>query len=461
LRIRLLILCLGVSASHAWAQPDPAPLTLLGALGAAYQSNPRLLAARRELAQTDENVPQALAGWRPHVTVMGSVGGALFDDNLDTVHDPERRAPQDYELHASQNIYTGGQIHAQTRQAEAEVRASRANLRATEAQVLLAAGTAYLDVVRDRQIVALNANQVGIQRETVQASAVELAAGGVSAADLGQARARLGSAQAQLASAQAELARSSAAFEHQVGLPPGTLLDAEALAARPVVRLPDTREHAVAQAMDTNPDVQEARAALEAGRQGIDVERAALLPHVSLNALLGRLRDTEIQKLNQRDNAAQVTLDVSVPIYQGGANYSRIRQAKESAARLDDLLDEARLQAREQTAAAWDTLQAARTRITAERDAVAGGQVAVRGYTRQQRAGVRTLLDVLVAQQDLLSAQVAEISGQHDVLVAALQLAAAEGELDAAHLQLDVEVYDPTRHYDAVRDKWIGTEPPG
>ena len=442
------------------AQADPAPLSFTDALSLAYHTNPRLLAQRRQLDQTDEGVPQALSGWRPQVTVTGSIGPALYQNNIDPQHDPERRLPQDYELKLHQNIYTSGRIRAQTQQAEAQVSAGRANLRSTEAEVLLAAGSAYLDVVRDRQIVTLNRNQVRVQQDTVQASGVELAAGGLAPADLGQARARLGTAQAQLASAEATLATSEASFEHQVGQPPGELTTTARLVATPLVTLPPARDRAVALALAQNPDVAASVAALDASRRGVDVERAGLLPQFSLNGLFGRLRDTEIQELNQGVNAAQVTLDVSVPLYQGGAEYSRIRQAKEATYRLDNLLDEARRQARQLSASAWDDLQAARRRVAAEQDAVAGNQVAARGYAQQQRAGERTLLDVLVVQQDLLASEVAEVAAEHDALVARLQLAAAVGELDAAHLHLGGEVYDPAMHYDAVRGKWAGTTPP-
>ncbi len=462
---KCLAACTGAAAlacaalARAETPAAPAPLSLTEALDLAYHSNPRLLAARRQLATTDENVPQALAGWRPRVTVTGSIGGALFDDNMDAMHDPERRAPQDYELKLSQNIYTSGQISARVQQAEAQVRAGRANLHSTESEVLLAAAAAYLDVVRDRAVVAADAHQVSVQRDTVQASATELAAGGLAPADLGQARARLGTALAQLAAAQAMLAQSEAAFEHQVGQPPGPLDSTTRLLAAPVLPAPPSRERAVEAALEQNPDVLSARAAQEASQHGVDVERANLLPHFSLNGLVARLRDTQIQKLNQRDNAAQVTLDVSVPLYQGGGEYARIRAAKETSYRLGDLLEEARRQARQLAASAWDQQAAARRRVRAEQDAIAGGQVAVRGYTQQERAGARTLLDVLVAQQDLLASQVAEITAEHDALLAGLELASATGALDAAHLRLD-DPYDPLRHYDQVRDKWAGTTPP-
>ena len=454
---RRLLVCCGFLIATGLPDADAGepPLDFGEALAMAYDSNPRLLAARRELNQTDENVPQALAGWRPRVSLSGTVGGSLFDDNMDPTHDPERRMPQDYALQLRQNLYTSGQIHAQVQQAESQVRAERASLRSTEAEVLLAAGQAYLDVIRDRRIVELNRNQVAVQAATLQASSVELAAGGVAAADLGQARARLATAQAQLATAEGVASQSEAAFEHQVGQAPGPL-------APPVVAVPQppTRERAIAEALTGNPEVAQAQSALEASRHGVDVERAGLLPHLALNVQLERVRDTEIQKLNQRDNVLQGTVELTVPLYQGGGQYSRIRQAKEASWRLDDLLTEATRQARQLASDAWDQLVAARKRIAAQHDAISGNAAAVRGYTVQQRAGVRTLLDVLITQQDLLSSEVAEVTAEHDLLLSRLQLASALGELDAAHLQLPTSPYDPARHYDQVRDKWIGTTPP-
>ena len=437
--------------------PDLPPATLEAALALAYEGNPQLLAAREQLRATDEMVPEARSGWRPHVVVNTRDGGSLYEDNLLPKFNPEHRGIQDYALQVQQPLYQGGGVLARVEQSEAQVRAERGNLRATEAAVLLAAGTAYLDVLRDRRIVALERNQVIVQARTEQASRIALASGGTTPADLGQARARTAGAEAQLASAEAQLAGSEAQFERRIGSlpPPGPLgVPAGGLG------LPASREAAVSQALDDNPDVVAAGYALDASRHGIDIERANLLPHIMLTGRLERAQNIDLEMFNQRASIAEGTVDMTVPLYQGGGEYARIRRAKEMSFRLQYVLDDAKREAQAITATAWDLLAASRTRVGAERAAVAGDTVAVTGLAQQQSVGARTLLDVLIAEQDLLAANVAEVAAERDVIVASLQVLAYTGRLTAERLALPVAVYDPGRHYGQVRDRLIGTGVP-
>lgn len=161
------------------------------ALSQAYLYNPQLTAERQRLRETDEGVPQALSGWRPSVVIQGSAGGSAVFDSIDTAHSPERRLPQAVDLRLTQPLYTGGRVGAQVSQAEALVVAERATLRATESAVLLAAGTAYMDVAQNARIVLLNRNQAVVLDRTLRATERQFAAGAVTETDVEQARARL------------------------------------------------------------------------------------------------------------------------------------------------------------------------------------------------------------------------------------------------------------------------------
>ncbi len=437
--------------------PDLPPATLEAALALAYESNPQLLAAREQVRSTDETVPEARSGWRPHVVVNTSDGGSMYEDNTLPKFNPEHRGIQQYSLQVQQPLYEGGGVLARVQQSEAQVRAARGNLRATEADVLLAAGASYLDVLRDRRIVALQRNQVILQARTEHASRIELDSGAATPADLGQAKARTAGAEAQLASAEAQLAASEAQFQRQVGTlpPPGPL----AVPARGF-GLPSNRETAIGEALNDNPDVVAAGFSLDAARHGIDIERANLLPHIMITGLLERAQNIDLEQFNERASIAEGTVDMTFPLYQGGGEYARIRRAKEMTFRLQYVLDDARRQAQAVTATAWDLLGASRIRVAAERAAIAGNTVAVSGLSRQQAVGARTLLDVLIAEQDLLASNVAEVSAERDVLVASLQVLAYTGRLNAEDLALPVAIYDPGQHYREVRGKLIGTDTP-
>jgi outer membrane protein len=452
----LVLLCTASGPFGASAAP-PASVTgdpaFDAALSQAYVSNPQLGVARRRLRETDEGVPRALSGWRPHVVLDGNAGVSAVFDNGDPAHQPERRVPQQGELAMTQPLYTGGRVTAQVGQAEALVVAERAALQASEATVLLAAATAYLDVARDQRVVGLNRNQQQVLERTLRASEQEFAAGAVTETDVDQARARLADQRAALARAIAALDVSRAEYEQQVGQLPGDL----ALPTRTLDLPPDL--NAAVLLVPNNFDVLQFRAAQEASRQGVDIARAGLLPQISAKVGVARVKETDVQLAHQRDNIAEATVQLTIPLYQGGEQAAEIRQAKEAASRSLLQIDVVLRQARRTVQAAWAHLEGARSQVNQYRQSLASNLVAERGVARQQTVGARTVLDTLNAQQERLTAEVNLVSAQRDLYVAGFELQAATGQLSAAKLKLNVPLYDPKLHYQATRDRWHGTDP--
>lgn len=430
--------------------------TLADALRQAYQTNPQLAAARAQLRRTDEGVPQALSGWRPHVSIVAQAGSAVRNNSIDPRMMPERLTPQDYELNRTQNLYTSGQVTAQVKQAREQVEMGRATLAAVEDDVLLAAATAYADVVRDRAIVTLERRQVEVLSRTLHASTVEAAAGAITQADREQALARLANQRAAAASAIANEQVSEARYAQEMGAPPDT-------AALPTAPLPvaASEAEAVGEALADNPSLVAARDAVAVSRLGVDIQIDQLLPQIALHGVIERLREYEYESHAQRADEAQVTVELTMPVYQGGLLYSRIRAAKEDNVRYQDLEEEERRQARASVLSAWAALTAARVRVDESRTAVEADRVAEEGIGQQQTVGARTVIDVLIAEQDTLASEVAAVSADHDVLTASLTLLAVTGRLDPAHLEPGVVRYDPRAHFLAVREKWAGTSPPG
>lgn len=425
------------------------------ALAQTYATSPQLLSARQRLREVDETVPQALSGWRPRVTIQGSLGGALDQDNLDKLHNPERRSPQDERLQVDQPVWTGGRTPARLAQAEAQVRQQRASLRATEAQVLLAAGIAYIDVARDQRIVALNQENVHVLERSLRATRQQWQNGAVTLADVAQTEVRLAQAASALATARGQQAVSAASYVQQIGGPPGTL-------KLPELRqtLPQDQAQASLQAAAGNEEVKASREAVAAAQRAVDLARANLRPQVALQAYARRARETDVQMLQQRDNVAEGAVTLTIPLYQGGEEYSRIRQAREAAVRAQTEVETARRQAERLAVSALALQQATQIRIAAQQSAVASNRVALEGIRREQSVGARTVLDVLNQQYELLASEVGVVSAQRDEAAAQLQLLASLGRLTADDMHLNVVRYDPTAHYDQVRDKWFGEHPP-
>lgn len=108
----------------------------------------------------------------------------------------------------------------------------------------------------------------------------------------------------------------------------------------------------------------------------------------------------------------------------------------------------------------WTQLNAARALLNANRETVRAQQLALNGVVEERNVGQRTTLDVLNAQANVLSAQIAQVQAERNVVVASFGLASAVGRLNAKRLGLKVEYYEPEEHYQAVKDAWFGLRTP-
>jgi len=192
-----------------------------------------------------------------------------------------------------------------------------------------------------------------------------------------------------------------------------------------------------------------------AARDAIDVAFGALMPQLSIQAQGARNENQAIS--GQQVNSGTVLLNASVPIYQGGAEYSRVRQARQSEQQARKGVDDARRVAVQQATQAWETLVAARFTIESTRAQIRANQIALEGVQREAIVGSRTTLDVLNAEQALLNSRVTLVQNLSNLVTASYSVAAAIGRLTARDLNLNVPVYDETAYYNAVRQKLFGT----
>jgi TolC family type I secretion outer membrane protein len=423
--------------------------TLDDALSQAYVSNPTLQAERAQLRATDEDLPQALSQRRPTVTGQGQVGvTGEYTNRLGH----QTLYPRGATINLNQPLWTGGRAGAAISQADFLIKAERANLLNVEETVLLQAATSYLDVVRDQIVLDLADSNVKVLKATLDQTRAQLDAGVATRTDLAQSEARLAQGIADRRQAQANLNNSRAAYQQAVGEMPGTLKPP------PEVRdLPPNLDSATQQGQTDNPQVLFAQANHEAALAGVDLAESQLMPSLALSGLLGHLNDQQIEE--DRTDTAALLLTLTVPFYQAGAEYSRIRQAKESSGQARNQIEAAVRLATQNVTDSWENLQAARAKVRSFQSQVEANQIAYNGTVEEQRVGTRTVLDVLNAQQALFGSQVNLAQAQHDVSVSAYQVKAAVGEMTVASLDLNVERYNPRRHYDAVRNKWFGTTP--
>jgi outer membrane protein len=435
-------------ASQAQAQ------TLESALSQAYTSNPTLNAQRAGTRSFDENVPQALSGYRPIVTATANAGVERDYFNVphagntqDTIY------PRGVGLTVTQPLFDGFKTANAVRSAEAGVLSQRETLRDAEQSTLLDAVTAYMNVLRDAALYNLQQSNVEVLQEQLKQTQDRFDVGEVTRTDVEQANASLATARSQEIAAQAQLNASTAVYRQVIGSQPKRLAP-----AKPLRILPKSQKVAVQQGLDDHPAIMSALHSVDAAAEQVKVAESSLYPTLSAQGSFQQAYQP--QDTINRQTSASIGAFLTIPIFQGGAEYSKIRQAKENLGQARIQADVLREQVREAVVQAWGNLDAARSEILANQAGVTAAGVALAGVREEAKVGQRTTFDVLQQQQILLNARASLITAQRDQVVAAYTLLSAVGKLNATALGLKVRRYDPAVHYEQVRNKWIGTDIP-
>jgi len=434
-----------------------------GALAEAYGYNPTLNGERAGVRATDETVPQATAAYRPTVGLTGQYGvthlveagsgaalGAPTSGTFSSLTEPANVA-----LTVSETVFNGNRNYNSVRKAESNVFEARANLRNTEETVLQNAATSYMNVLRDTAILDLRKNNIIVLEEQLRQTRDRFNVGEVTRTDVAQAASSLASARSDYFTAQANLQTSIATYRQLVGSQPHRLQPARSIEAL----LPHSLGQAIAVGLSEHPAVVAALHAADAAELQVKIAEGALLPTVTVNGSVERdWNYFGFPGLTYFNGA--VYAQVSVPIYTGGLVDAQVRQAKELYSQARIQADVEREVVRANIVTAWGLLAAAKAAIKSNEAAVKAAEIALEGVREEARVGQRTTLDVLNAQQTLLNARVSLVSAQRDRVVASYVAMAAIGRLTAANLRLAVVHYDPTVHFDQVKNKWIGWQTP-
>ncbi|MGI9406098.1 MAG: TolC family outer membrane protein [Hyphomicrobiaceae bacterium] len=430
--------------------------TLKEALASAYRSNPALLAERKRVEATDEGVPQARSGFRPRLIARGDVAREYTNTRPRTGFVAPRprsgsTTEHGYEIEFSQSLFNGFRTVNSVRQAEANVLVARESLREIEQSTLLAAVTAYMDVIRDRAIVRLRENNVRVLSGELHAAQVRFDAGDATKTDVAQARARRAGTLSSLNLAKANLRASRADYVRVIGHSPGDLTPPPPASQG----LPESLTAAIELAQTESPNVVQAAFREISARHEVDIVSGELLPEVNLEGSYEQRLGSSLT--TAKNETAQVGGRLTVPLYQGGEVFARIRAAKRNRERRAQQIEEARQAARASAVRAWSDMGAARAQLAAARVEVEANRTALIGVRAEERVGQRTVLDVLDAEQEFLDAQNNLVSIRRDLVVASYSLLAATGRLTAGDANLNVELHDPEVYYDLVHPKFWGT----
>jgi outer membrane protein len=435
------------------------PETLTQALVEAYSNNTTLQEQRASLRATDEDVPTALSGWRPTVEVTGTAGRIVGSETEQVASIlggrtseilAQNRDEAIGQVQLTQSIYSGGKVIDSTREAKNSVYSARAQLLATEQTVFLNVVNAYVTVITDQQVLALDENNETVLQEQLRATQDQFNVGEITVTSVAQAQASLAQAKEQVEVAVGNLQIAKENFRQLVGDYPGNLAPPQPLDL-PVA----SKEQAAAAATANNPNVIAAEFTDSANKDAVDVAFSALLPQLSVQA--SGFSESNPSGPGSKLSGGEVLGELTVPLYQGGAEYSAIRQARAKEQQSFGAILDAQRTAYSQATQAWVGLVSSRAAIVSTNAEIKANAIALDGTEREELVGTLTTLDVLNAQQLLLNSQVQQVQNIATLVNNSYTVASAIGRLTATDLGLPVNQYDDLKYYKAVEYAGFGT----
>src|ERR1700742_3975680 len=431
--------------------------SLSDALVKAYQSNPQLNAERARQRGTDENVPQALAGYRPQIAANLGAGLQAVRDLLPgNIVQGATLRPWTIGVTVTQVLFNGFKTANSVRVAEFQVQSGREALRNTGQGVLLDAVTAYMNVLANQALVEAQRTNVAVLREIQATTKRRLDAGDVTPTDTAQAESRLSRGLADLNAAEVVLAISKATYTQVIGQAPSQLVAASTVDGL----IPTSEVGSIELAANQHPAVLGASYDFDVATVSIKLAESALLPTLSVQGSVSRQVQNDPTLTTSQTDQASVIGSLNVPIYDGGTAASQTRQAKEVASQSRMVLEQMRNQTRTAVVSAWVSNEGTKIALRAAESEVKAADVALQGVRREAAGGQRTTIDVLNAQQDLTNARTRQIGAQRDRVIASYTLLSAVGRLDVHTLNLNTPDYSPDVHYHQVRDAWHGLRTP-
>ncbi len=431
--------------------------SLFEALAYTYETNPTLEASRAYLRSVDERVGQAKAGWRPN---LSAVGNATYTDQRfknypgtdDFDYDNDA---YDAGLSLTQPIFSGFKTVSGVNYAETIVKQERENLKSTEQAVLLNSAVAYVDVITQRAVLELQKNQEQVLARHLKSYQKRFEVGDLTKTDVAQSEARLEGAKTNRIVAEGDLETANAAYVSMVGRKPPEKTRVNDLDKF----LPKTLSECLDIMRTNNPSLKAAEFADEASQYNITLQRGDLLPELNVNAGAGYQWGQPLPQLDDKYDGHywQVGANLTVPLYQGGGEYAKVREAKQLANQARINLEQVKRDLVKSTTQAWEQYRSTKSSIESIEAQIKASKMALDGVIREADVGSRTVLDVLDAEQEYLNNRVQLVQAERNMTVAALNLLSAMGHMTAGSLKLNVAQYNPQDYYENVSSKLIGT----
>ncbi len=437
-----------VSTSLFFAQNANAD-DIFNVLAKTYSSNPTLQSQRAYLRSIDENIAIAKSGYRPNLSLQGA-----YRDGENKVKKGVGQGGDYNNLSGaavvSQPVFSGFSTVNSVKAADRAIKAAQNNLSNVEQSILLEASTAYLDVLQNRAIVELQKNNEELLKKKLEETQERFKVGEVTRTDVSQAEARHSQAISDRIASEGNLQASVATYIELIGQEPNDLSEPVEM----INYLPASYDEALNLALKNNYSIKEAQHLYASKGYEVYANTGALFPTISLDGSIGRNK-AEQGEIDTTTENAEWGVNLSIPLYAGGATRAKIRQSKYQKWQAQEGVLEAKRAVKASVLSAWEYMKSNESQLKAIEDQIKANTIALEGVQKEEALGNRTILDVLDSYQELLNSKVNDVKARRTYYVSAMNLLASMGKMTAKELKLDVELYDAQKYYEETKGKWL------
>ena len=414
-----------------------------------YTSNPTLRSQRAYLRSVDENIAIAKSGYRPNISLQGA-----YRDGENKIKKGIGQGGDYNNLSGSavvsQPVFSGFSTVNSVKAADRAIKAAQNSLSNIEQNILLEASTAYLDVLQNRAIVELQKNNEELLLKKLEETKERFNVGEVTRTDVSQAEARHSQAISDRIASEGNLQASVATYIELIGKEPTDLSEPVEM----IKYLPSSYDEALNVALKNNYTIKEAQHIYASKGYEVYANTGALFPTVSLDGSIGRNK-AEQGEIDTTTENAEWGVNLSIPLYAGGATRAKIRQSKYQKWQAQEGVLEAKRAVKASVLSAWEYMKSNESQLKAIEAQIEANTIALEGVQKEEALGNRTILDVLDSYQELLNSKVNDVKARRTYYVSAMNLLASMGKMTAKELKLDVELYDAQKYYEETKGKWL------
>ena len=407
-------------------------LNILETINKAINYNPKIKAQKSSYESSKENIKQVYSGIFPSIEMNLSKGYKDRDSSSSVQTTKESTSPQDFSINLEQTLYTGGKFTAEANKAKSQLLIEEENLRLIRYEVILESALSYLNVLEKKKLIELNNLKEEKFKNSFESIELLVKVGSASQSDLVFAQSKLVQIAAEKIVSINEFNITKANYKKIVGelLPNGNLEEPKINK----INFPDNFDNALDIAFKNNPKIKIAELEENIAKFAVKSQFAELMPNITLDGEYQSTEDTASK--GSYSDTTEITAKITVPLFKGGKNFSKIKQAKIIAKKVRYELENKRNEVTETVTKSWTYFQTSETLLKAANINIEARKLMLEGIEHEVKLGIKSYIDLLQSKEDLIDAEFNKITAIKNYIISALQLKADIGELSLKDLYI-------------------------